>query len=662
MDKNLMITEYNSKQRISSSMLKYSNVNLFNNIKKTKKYNLYRSRNKNNDINRFNNYCGQTATSINFCVLKNIFSSLNIDNKEDCFDRLLTERQSKKKEAFPKKNLANEINFRRHYNKLKTSSNLCKKSRRLFIDVDENKYTDSYNNNTKYEDIKILLRLQKESNYTSIKTSSNSKSCRTLIDCKDRYLIKHNKCSRNYLDQILTYKFENYNSNNKREIKQKLDENHESKIEAIDDKMQSLNKMETLFNNKFINKANDYLKFILNFKENEKNKLLILQNIVLKHRNEITDLNKKIQKIENEKYSIFKWINLQIQLLERTNNTYEEKQKNKANNEIKEQQINNNRDRDKSLTRRSFWKKSIKLKYKNEEKNKSDKNSPSEKIEVKKINKYKNKLIFETPSDAYDKLEEYEYKIIKYMSQNNQIISQILNYKKKLNEMLSEKNKLNKHISYQITQCELILQNLKSKNDSLIKYIFLLKNNNINTEKHSKNKFNKTNILSKTEMHFVQKCDLDLVYKKIRILFNNCKSVAPEKMIISYNDKNNCKENEIINILEFLELFVIFLMNKIDEYKKSEKFIRSLKEMQVAIEKKRRIVNNIRKITKEREKADYIKKNIENKNNKILFIPLRKVGINEVGINNKKGNKWNSTNKNIQNKIDLFEEYLLYNN
>ena len=660
-----MITEYNSKQKTSSSSLKYSNVNLFNKRESKKKYRLSKSRNKNNDIYKDNNYYdNRAATLMNFYPLKNIFSSLSIDNKENYFEKLITERPNNKKLSFSKNKLSDKISFTQRCNKVKTSSNLFNKCSRLLINNDENKYTNSYNSATKNDDIKILIRLQKESNYISQKTHSNSQSCRTLIECKDKYLTKHNISPRNYLDQILEQKLEKYTSNNKKEIKQKLDENYRNKIESIEDKMKSLNKMEMLYNNKFNIKLNDYIKFIFNFKEIEKNKLLFLQNKVIKYQNKIADLNKKIQKTENEKCFIFKWINLQIQLFEINNNTYK---KNKESSEIKERKSVVNVIRDKSPKRKSIRRKNTLIKNKNEEKNKNqeknknNKNSSNKKIEESKISTYKNKLLFETPTEFFDKIKEYEYQILKHLSYNNQIKSQTLNLKRKLKEIIIEKNNFEKYMTSQISQTEIILQNLKSKNESLITQIFLLKNNDRNSEKTPKIIFNKKNILSKTEMHFVKKCDLDLVYKKIRNLFNYCKSVAPEKIIAWYNDKQNSKENEIISILEFLEVFVIYLRNKIDEYKNSDKFILSLKELQLGIEKKRRIVNNIRKITKEKEKADYLKKNIENRNNKILFIPLRKMGLNDARIYNKKYKKCNSSFKNIQKK-SLFEEYLLYSN
>ena len=96
-----------------------------------------------------------------------------------------------------------------------------------------------------------------------------------------------------------------------------MEESFQNRNDYFDDKINSLKKDKNLYDIEFINILNEYLKFLQNYKEEEKKKSDILENIKNEYKNEIILIQNKIQKVELERERILKWIFLQIKMKEK---------------------------------------------------------------------------------------------------------------------------------------------------------------------------------------------------------------------------------------------------------------------------------------------------------------------------------------------------------
>ena len=120
-----------------------------------------------------------------------------------------------------------------------------------------------------------------------------------------------------FISDFRYYLNEKMNVKVKNEIAKKLKENEVEKIEYFDDKIKTIEKNYSLFNNTFIGKLNKYLREINIIKENEKNKDDILIEKLFDLKKKVNFLNAKVKKIEINNNLIKQWINLQICLKEK---------------------------------------------------------------------------------------------------------------------------------------------------------------------------------------------------------------------------------------------------------------------------------------------------------------------------------------------------------
>ena len=120
-----------------------------------------------------------------------------------------------------------------------------------------------------------------------------------------------------FINDFRYYLSQNMNVKIKNEKEKRLKENEIQKIEYIDDKINTIEKNYSLFNNTFINKSNKYLREINIIKEYERNKDDVLIEKLINIKNKVNLLNAKVKKTELNNNSFKQWIYLQICLKEK---------------------------------------------------------------------------------------------------------------------------------------------------------------------------------------------------------------------------------------------------------------------------------------------------------------------------------------------------------
>ena len=138
-----------------------------------------------------------------------------------------------------------------------------------------------------------------------------------IIDIKTkRTNVRKDKPSE-YMDKLREYKLIDYQGKMNIEKKMILEETYKNNIDYYEDISNNMKRAQDLLNNQFISKLNEYLRFIDNQLEKEKNREIKLFNKVIQFRNEVKKLNIIIKKKESEKNEILKWIYFQIKIKEK---------------------------------------------------------------------------------------------------------------------------------------------------------------------------------------------------------------------------------------------------------------------------------------------------------------------------------------------------------
>ena len=119
------------------------------------------------------------------------------------------------------------------------------------------------------------------------------------------------------LNRLRESKYYNFLNEQRREVNKTSLENCKNNIDFLTDKIKTLNKMKSIYNNNISNKLGEYSKFILNYKLREKiiDDLLLNQINILKK--EVKNLQTKIAKKESEKATILKWVYFLIKMKEK---------------------------------------------------------------------------------------------------------------------------------------------------------------------------------------------------------------------------------------------------------------------------------------------------------------------------------------------------------
>jgi hypothetical protein len=115
-----------------------------------------------------------------------------------------------------------------------------------------------------------------------------------LIDMKKKQIRLKKECILNYINKTRDILLMNYTIGIKKERAIRIKEKYRNKIEGIENLSNSIEKANTLFNNQFLIKFNDYIKELEIQKEIEKTLNTNLEEEILKLKNEISIIETKI--------------------------------------------------------------------------------------------------------------------------------------------------------------------------------------------------------------------------------------------------------------------------------------------------------------------------------------------------------------------------------
>ena len=464
-----------------------------------------------------------------------------------------------------------------------------------------------------------------------------------LIDNKKKQIRLKKECILNYINKTRDILLMNYTIGIKKERAIRIKEKYRNKIEGIENLSNSIEKANTLFNNQFLIKFNDYIKELEIQKEIEKTLNTNLEEETLKLKNEISIIETKILKVEHEKNMIIRWIFFQISLKEKKlilpiyykyiieeteenikkifDNPYNFKEDEKIKIYERTKQIRKN------SIRRTIRKNTAGSFYEN--KSNTQKNEININIyknisfkEAQRIRNYKYQLCFSNPDELIDTIKKYENKNIKLIEYYNDLNNYIFQLKKEKEEIEKEKEKEILSELEILKEKEFDLNIQKSKYDILLKEFVMLKNNKKNQNENNKKKITKKNIFDK-----YKKSSFNLnLYENILKIYNTCSKVIneainPEFIVIR---KIKTKEEEILYKLSQIEIVIDYLTNIMDIYFKDKIRFYEIKRIINNIDRHRKTENTKKQREEEKNKLIKLREKIEKRDNKIYFLPYKK--------------------------------------
>ena len=218
--------------------------------------------------------------------------------------------------------------------------------------------------------------------------------------------------NRLYIDKTRELLLIKFTSSSKNERNIRCEEIHNNKIEIIDDKIKSLKKVKTLYNQQFNDKILEYVRFIFKKKEFEQNVDSDLLKKIFSLKKEISHLMGKIKKIEMEKNNIIHWLFFLIRIKEKKLKLphYYEKileanlkrnvnQRRTARADIRIMNPPSKKNKSNTMINEKFT-------FNNNKGQNLDNNlGDIPKEEISRILKYRKELIFDTPEDFMDELK-----------------------------------------------------------------------------------------------------------------------------------------------------------------------------------------------------------------------------------------------------------------
>ena len=288
--------------------------------------------NKNKKIDsikeKLSNYALKAITSFDFITTKTeSISHKKIKEKRDAF---LTENKSGKIK-FPHYQTLTEFNVNKKMERFKNnkffSANNIKKHNTKVLNKYNNNSDKSFNtinninqNNNiiciKEKDSKIdlLKELEKENTKNEIKVN---KKYMYILNTKHKKLNLKKIGVNNMLVQTRNLMLNKFTQDIKKEINMNIQESYENKLESIIDKINSIKIGINLYDIKFANKLNEFIKYILYYRDNEKKKCDLLENNKNKIKKEIILLQNKLKKAQLERDNILRWVYFQIKMKEK---------------------------------------------------------------------------------------------------------------------------------------------------------------------------------------------------------------------------------------------------------------------------------------------------------------------------------------------------------
>ena len=522
---------------------------------------------------------------------------------------------------------------------------------------------------SKNQDADILWKFMSDKSNYNIDENLKTEYNKRVINAKRKRINLGRAKKEEFMEKIRKQKYDKLTLNAKKELSLRIEEIYQNKLEYLDDRIEAFESWKSLNRNFLDNKIGDYLKFLMHKKAYEKNKVEDLLEKIILLKKDLNRLSSKMAKIEIEKNKILGWVYFQIKLkekktelpnyykliLEKINlidNFYETKMKSDKNSDFIHNSLISNSNTS-SPSKKNFGKKALKRSAisANIDKGKekpiikldneliSFLNKKEGKNEYLRIKEYKNSLIYRNYEEFNDRLLSIEREDLRLIEYNDFIKEKIFWLKKELDKATKEKKALLNIYNYnlQINLNELnrlkqrystmkeIIQNLeKNKNSNK-------SNNKINNKNNYKEKSKKRNksafiVSKKNKVKVFGKKEL---YIKINKLFNLCKlvNVKNQKDYEMLDEKRkDLKNNEIVYNFFYIEYCYNYLINEIKDFKINNKDgEKIIKTIMLEIERGHRIEKAEQMRKELRDKFIKLEYEVNKRNNKIYFLPYRKV-------------------------------------
>ena len=633
--------------------LKYSNIFLFERREKERKLS-----EENKRKNSFLTITTQKKNNSEYPFLSNYITLTTMNTSI----RPLSRRENRKKLLNKNIIINNNINFSRNTFNNNSNNNIFNYTFNSNFYLTEtpfktiqternlkNKVLFNLNNNssekkTKEKNSNILTLFESKNNLSRNKSKKHFYS-KTLINFKLNKLKEKKECKQNTIKKTREIILNKYTIDIKKERTIRLKEINENNYERIENVILSMKKNNKLFNEKFIQKFNDYIRELTNQREIEKEKNNNLIEEILKQKNEISQIENQIKKILYEKHNIVRWIFFQILVKEKKINLpshykllIEETEENITKIFSNPSNFSSEENIEKKIYKRQTTKKIYKRRSTRKSLGNLDKLLLSKSTfintyknislkEAQRIRSYKYNLIFSSPEEFLEKIKKFEIEIIKFIDEYNQINLQIKFLKKEKEEIEKENYHELKIENEDIEEKEIILKNQKKKFEFLNQEIQTLKiflqNSLLKTKIKRKNSrksiFDTTSIFSKKKNYNL--------YNSIMNLYQTCSQININQIIendILIIRKINSKESEILGLLSKIEIIIDYLISKIQFYQSQKFYFQLYKKIQSDIEKNKKIEKTKKQKEEESKKLQKLKEKIQIRDNKIYFLPRKK--------------------------------------
>ena len=520
-----------------------------------------------------------------------------------------------------------------------------------YIDIGD-KNENTIINHYKYKNISLLRQIENDIKSSNTSTISNPNKNIYLFQKKLEYIsLKKSNGKRiyNYLEELNEYLKRKYGNKLAAEKAKRNFEEFKNEHELINTKIKSLQKSNSLYNDLFVYKFNDYIKFLgKQIDMNNKNNYYLLNEVFLLQK-ETLKLKMRINKLLEDKKFFNKFIFLQIRLQEKKiklpdyyeyilNHTLEDSISH-FKDVLSEKEIKHIFDYKKNIIYKDYESYCYQIKiYENENRemlNKLDsikKEVNNLKLEKQILLEEDEQLTIYLNKKTEEKLKERVEILNKYNLLNNQknkLLRQMQfryidgknNNKKKLKK--KKKRQLSYYNKYFNDFDKKKKVSNKSRNESY---------NNTNVRNYSKYYTSKTKSFSIDDQLFSDfNIDYDnsqdnnshsVLYYKIR------KLLLLLKNFVKQEEKSNKKqritnENGLIMklLIKIEDALNLFIENEKIFYKNNEK---EIIKMKLKMEKERKKLKGQRLMAIIKAKNKKKKKKIEEKNNKIYFLPHTK--------------------------------------
>ena len=498
-------------------------------------------------------------------------------------------------------------------------------------------------NNHKYKNISLLKQIENGKRKGQTSYYLNNEKNYYLFEKKLEYISLNKlkgKRLYNYMEELNEYMNKKYGNKLSSEKARISFEEYKNQNEFLNDKTDSLNKVNHLYNDLFVYKFSDYIKFLGKQIDNHNKSNYYLLNEIFNLQKEVLKLKAKINKLSEEKKFFNKMIFLQIcaqnkkikipEYYEYILNHNLEESITHYKGKLNEKEIIKIFNYKTNIIYKDHESYLYQIKIYENENREMLKILSSLRKEVDRLNLEKKEL-FEEDKQLSDYLDN---KMIEKIKERNDI-------KNKYDLLNNEKKKLLKQIQFSYVNENIFnkKKKIKKRNKSSY-YNSRSKDKKITTKStydpyrynfrnKTRHQTSKTKTLTIDEQLFLDyNINYDnpqnrnrhtLLYYKVRKLFFLLSNFIEKDENTKKKDKIYTENGLVLKLLTKIEKAMNSFIENENNFKRmnKEKIIKIINEM----EKQRKILKGQKQMEMIKSKYENMKKKIEDKNNKIYFVP-----------------------------------------